>query len=141
MSCFAVIDTNVIVSALISKNPESPTRQVFKAMFSGTMVPLYSDAILYEYEEVLKRQKFHLKAETIQTVMNAIRQFGLEMVPYPSGEILVDMDDLVFYEVALAKRQNNAYLVTGNLKHYPSRDFIITPAKMLDIMNDNQDRH
>lgn len=141
MSCFAVIDTNVIVSALISKNPESSTRLVFRAMFSGTIVPLYSDAILYEYDEVLKRQKFHLKAETVQTVLNAIRQFGVEVVPYPSGEILVDMDDLVFYEVAIAKRENNAYLVTGNLKHYPSRDFVITPAKMLYIMNDNQCLH
>ncbi len=100
-------------------------------MLSGDIVPLYNDAILNEYKEVLNRQKFHLKAETVQTVINAIRQFGIEVVPYQTDEILVDMDDLVFYEIAIAKRQKGAYLVTGNLKHYPSRDFIITPAEMI----------
>lgn len=30
MICYAVVDTNVIVSALISKNPDSAPRQVFK---------------------------------------------------------------------------------------------------------------
>ena len=44
------------------------------------------------------------------------------------------MDDLVFYEIAMEKRNDNAYLVTGNQKHYPIRDFIITPAEMVAII-------
>lgn len=44
-------------------------------------------------------------------------------------------DDLVFYEVAMEKRDDNAYLVTGNRKHYPVRDFIVTPAEMMEILN------
>jgi hypothetical protein len=54
--------------------------------------------------------------------------------PQPTGEILIDMDDLVFYEVAMEKRTDNAYLVTGNQKHYPIKDFIVTPAEMLEIL-------
>ena len=41
MQCYAVVDTNVIVSAVIAKNPDSPPRQVFRAMLSGDIIPLY----------------------------------------------------------------------------------------------------
>ena len=74
---YAVVDTNVIVSALIAKKPESPPRQVFWAMLSGEFIPLYHPDILAEYGEVLSRKKFHLKEETIQTVLVAVRQFGV----------------------------------------------------------------
>ena len=134
MRCYAVVDTNVIVSALIAKNPDSPPRQVFRAMVSGDIIPLYHSDILDEYEEVLGRKKFHLKKETIQTVLEAIRQFGVEVMPRPTGESLIDMDDLVFYEVAMEKCDDDAYLVTGNQKHYPVRDIIVTPAEMLEIL-------
>ena len=134
MQCYAVVDTNVIVSALIAKKPDSPPRQVFRAMLSGDIIPLYQSDILSEYEEVLSRKKFHLNSETIQTVLKAVRQFGVEVIPKPTGEILIDMDDLVFYEVAMEKREDDAYLVTGNQKHYPVRDFIVTPAAMLQIL-------
>lgn len=134
MQCYVVVDTNVIVSALIAKKPDSPPRQVFRAMLSGDIIPLYHSDILSEYEEVLSRKKFHLNSETIQTVLKAVRQFGVEVIPKPTGEILIDMDDLVFYEVAMEKREDDTYLVTGNQKHYPVRDFIVTPAEMLEIL-------
>ena len=69
MQCYAVVDTNVIVSALIAKKTDSPPRQVFRAMLSGDIIPLYHSDILSEYEEVLSRKKFHLNSETIQTVL------------------------------------------------------------------------
>ena len=95
---------------------------------------MYHQDILAEYDEVLHREKFHLKEETIQTVVEAIRQYGVEVFPQPTGAILIDLDDLVFYEVAMEKRDDGAYLVTGNQKHYPFRDFIVTPAEMMRII-------
>ena len=68
------------------------------------------------------------------SVINAVKQYGLEVFPQPTGEILVDMDDLIFYEVVMEKREDDAYLVTGNQKHYPIRDFIVTPAEMMEII-------
>ena len=59
MTYYAVIDTNVIVSALISKVSDSPPRQIFRALFTGDIIPLYHNDILAEYEEVLSRKKFH----------------------------------------------------------------------------------
>lgn len=136
MKCYAVIDTNVIVAALLTKNRDSATLQVVNAVLDGTIIPLYHQEILAEYSEVLRRPKFHLRESTIQFVLNAVTQYGIEVFPQPSGEILVDIDDLIFYEVALEKRNDDAYLVTGNQQHYPLRDFIVTPAEMLNIIRE-----
>jgi putative PIN family toxin of toxin-antitoxin system len=137
MRCYAVVDTNVIVSALVTKNPESPPRQVFRAMLNGKIIPLYHKDIIAEYKEVLGRKKFHLHETTIKNVLDAICQFGIEVFPKPTGETLVDMDDLIFYEVTMEKRDSGAYLVTGNQKHYPIKSFIVTPAEMLEILRGN----
>ena len=134
MKYYAVIDTNVLLAALLSKSEDSATVKVLDAVFEGTIIPLYHQDILIEYDEVLHREKFHLQEITIQTVLDAVRQYGVEVFPQPTGAILIDMDDLVFYEVAMEKRDDDAYLVTGNQKHYPFRDFIVTPAEMMKII-------
>ena len=68
-----------------------------------------------------------------------ICQYGLAVNPTPTGEVLVDMDDLVFYEVVMEKRKDDAYLITGNIRHFPKREFIVTPAEMMAILaNDSE---
>ena len=44
-----------------------------------------------------------------------------------------DPKDIVFYEVAMYK--DVAYLVTGNIKHFPKKPFVVTPAEMVEILN------
>lgn len=134
MKYYAVVDTNVLISALLSKNEDSATVKVMDAVFDGRIIPLYHRDILAEYAEVLHRKKFHFDEKLIWTVLEAVRQFGVEVFPQPTGEILADMDDLIFYEVAMEKREDGAYLVTGNQKHYPVRSFIVTPAEMMEII-------
>ncbi len=138
MKYYAVIDTNVLLSALLSKTAASATVKVLDAVFDGTIIPLYHQNILFEYNEVFHREKFHLQEELIQTVLESICQYGIEVFPQPTGAVLIDMDDLVFYEVAMEKRDDDAYLVTGNQKHYPFRDFIVTPAEMMAIIENNK---
>jgi putative PIN family toxin of toxin-antitoxin system len=138
MKCCAVVDTNVLVSALLSKKSDTATVRVFRAMLQGQFTPLYHQEILDEYNEVFHRPRFHLTEDVIQTVMAAIKKFGIEVFPQPTGEILIDLDDLIFYEVAMEKRDGNAYLVTGNRKHYPVKDFIVTPSEMMDILDNGQ---
>lgn len=134
MKYYAVVDTNVLISALLSKNEDSATVKVMGAVFDGRIIPLYHRDILAEYAEVLHRKKFHFDEKLIWTVLEAVRQFGVEVFPQPTGEILADMDDLIFYEVAMEKREDGAYLVTGNQKHYPVRSFIVTPAEMMELI-------
>ncbi len=80
------------------------------------------------------REKFHILESSIRKAIDSIRDNGIEVYPQPTGEILVDMDDLIFYEVAMEKRDDDAYLVTGNKKHYPIKDFIVTPSEMIEIL-------
>lgn len=114
MVYYAVIDTNVFISALLSKNSDAATVKVLRAIFDGRIIPLYHNEILAEYDEVLHREKFHFNQKTIQIVLTTVKEFGVEVFPQPTGEFLVDMDDLIFYEVAIEKQNDNAYLVTGD---------------------------
>ena len=134
MIFFAVIDTNVILSALLSKKSDTATVKVIKAVMDGKIIPLLHDDILAEYEDVLYRDKFHLNPAIIQVVLQAFKIYGMKVTPKKSDENFSDPDDLIFYEVTLAKRDNDAYLVTGNQRHYPVRDFIVTPAQMISIL-------
>ena len=55
---YAVIDTNVLVSALISRHPDTATVQVVSAISKSRFRPLYNKEILEEYRDVLSRPKF-----------------------------------------------------------------------------------
>lgn len=137
MNFLVVIDTNVFVSALLSKHRDSATVRVLRALLEGKLTPLYHAEILEEYDEVLHRSKFPFQENDIQVIFDTIRQYGIEIDPTPTGEILPDADDQIFYEVTMEKRDEDARLVTGNLKHYPPRPFIVTPAEMLAILEEN----
>ena len=136
MAYYAVIDTNVIVAALLSKKSDTATVKVINAIFGGDIVPLYHREIIEEYDEVLHRNKFHLKDETIRKVLTAIQKFGIEVFPKSTEEILIDMDDLIFYEVAFTVA--GSYLVTGNQKHYPVKKFIVSPYEMIKILSNER---
>ena len=138
MIFYAVIDTNVILSALLSKKSDTSTVKVIKAVMDGKIIPLLHDDILAEYEDVLYRDKFHLNPATIHVVLQAFKIYGMKVTPKKSDENFSDPDDLIFYEVALAKQDDDAYLVTGNQRHYPVRDFIVTPAHMISILENTE---
>jgi len=131
---YAVIDTNVIVSAMYTHNHESPTKIILDKIFDGDVTPLYADEIIEEYQEVLSRKQFPFKPENISDVINAIERFGIA----PGRKSVVDetfpdTKDIVFYEVALSKE--DSFLVTGNTKHFPKTPIVVTPAEFLEIIN------
>jgi predicted nucleic acid-binding protein len=43
MTCYAVIDTNILVSALLSSHDDAATVVVVGKLFSGEVIPLFSD--------------------------------------------------------------------------------------------------
>lgn len=46
-----------------------------------------------------------------------------------------DPKDRVFYEVVMEERkEEDAYLVTGNIRHFPQKPFIVTPRQLIDII-------
>ncbi len=135
MICYAVIDTNILVSALLSGNDNAATVQVVGRLISGEIIPVYSTEIINEYREVLNRKKFKFPKEAVTYLLSAIEKYGIFVTPAATGAILADMKDLPFYEVVMEKREDNAYLVTGNLKHFPKEPFIITARQMIDLLN------
>ena len=133
MKYYAVIDTNVLVSAMLKWN--SVPGSVLELAFSGTIVPLWNKQILTEYREVLMRPKFHLTREIVDGAVNEIEQRGLCIDPAALEMEFPDPKDRVFYEVVMEERKSeDAYLVTGNLRHFPQKPFVVTPRQMLDII-------
>lgn len=135
MICYAVIDTNVLISALLSSKDDTATVQVLGKVITGEIIPVYSNVITKEYREVLSRKKFGFSGDLIDYLMSSIEKYGMLIDPSPSGITLPDMKDVPFYEVVLEKRDDNAYLVTGNIRHFPKEPFIVTPRELIDILN------
>lgn len=135
---FAVVDTNVLVSALISKSIDSNPMKVFRAIVTEQIVPLYyNDEILQEYQSVLSREKFHLDKTLIETLLKAIVTDGLCLDRTPAVDVeFPDPKDVVFYEIVLSKE--DSYLITGNIKHFPIRPFVVTPAEIVRVLESKQ---
>lgn len=130
---YAVIDTNVIVSALLSIPKETNPAVVLMELLKGRIIPLYNDEILSEYREVLLRDKFPFKESDVYSLLNYISLFGIDSERISSDKSLFpDPKDIVFYEVALSK--DEAYLVTGNIKHFPNSPKVVTPAEMVALL-------
>ena len=129
---YAVIDTNVFVAAFLSRHSDSATVQVVNTLLKKGICPLYNQEIIDEYQDVLHREKFHFPSETIDSIINSIQEFGINSERISSSEIFPDPKDVVFYEVALSKE--DAYLVTGNKKHFPNKPIVVTPAEMVEIL-------
>lgn len=130
---YAVIDTNVLVSALITHNPEAATAKVVKLLLDSRFVPMYDANIIAEYEEVLHRVKLKIQPEVADALISYIIEHGIEASRASFAEIMPDEDDRVFYEVALSNE--DSFLVTGNLKHYPASPRVITPAEFMGVFS------
>ena len=138
MSCYAVIDTNVLISALLSDKEDAATVQVVKKIISGDIVPIYSHDIDHEYKIVLNRSKFNFSREKIDFLLNSIFYFGIFFEPVLHNFVLPDVNDLPFYLAAAQNQDKNSFLVTGNVKHFPAEPFIVTPRQLIDILNKEQ---
>ena len=132
---FVVIDTNIIVSALLSSKNDSATVQVMEKVFRQEIKPVYSKEIFAEYTNVLNRPKFHFSKELVEYMLSAIKQFGILKEPKePVMVVLPDMKDVPFYRLVL--ESEDTYLVTGNIKHFPQESRIMTARQLIDILND-----
>ena len=129
---YAVIDTNVLVAALLSKHADSSTVVIRKYILDGIVTPLYNAEIINEYREVLNRPKFHLPEGLTKAIIDAIAEKGIPLERTKSDVLFTDPKDVVFYEVALSKE--GSYLVTGNTRHFPKEPIIVTPAELLVII-------
>jgi putative PIN family toxin of toxin-antitoxin system len=129
-----VLDTNIFVSALLQ--PQSLPARVFLTTLAGTKAQLCVSGDVYaEYEEVIRRPKFNRSEVVIEQALRSIRQNGFWVRPSEKIRACSDPDDDIFLECAKPARAQ--YVVTGNLKHFPSgwhNTRIVTPRQFLDAL-------
>lgn len=133
MRYYAVIDTNVIVSAMLKWN--SVPGNILELAIEGPITPVLNEKILEEYREVLLRPKFHFTDKIVSEVIEAIKRRAIFADEERIDIELQDPKDRVFYEVVMEQRKSSdAYLVTGNIKHFPVEPYVVTPKEMMDII-------
>lgn len=133
MKYYAVIGTNVIVSSMLKHN--SIPGKVVDLIFSKTIIPLLNDEIINEYYEVLMRNMFGFDKNQIENTIREIKISGIFLEKEQVLEDFIDSDDIVFYEIVMSARNTmDAYLITGNKKHYPIKSFVVTPREMIEII-------
>ncbi len=134
MTFYAVTDTNVILSSILTANPLSPTIGIIEAIGEDRLVPLYSDYLLDEYKEVLDRSKFRIPDIVRDNMMYLFTQHGIRIQPSDVEQALPDPNDAPIFMIAMETRNLDSYLVTGNIKHFPAVDYVVTPRKMIEIL-------
>jgi putative PIN family toxin of toxin-antitoxin system len=137
MKYYAVLDTNVLVSALL-KTGSVPSQIAAEALY-GDIIPILNDDIMEEYEAVLSRPKFRFAPKTVQIFLDELKKRAIYSDQGLLEDEIPDPKDVVFYAVLMEKRkEDDAYLVTGNLKHFPVRPYVVTPREMLTIIEEGR---
>ncbi len=81
------------------------------------------------------RDKFHLTKDIVNDIIQALVEQGEYIDTENMDYVLPDPKDVVFYAIVMEKRkEEDAYLVTGNIKHFPQEPFVVTPKEMMDII-------
>lgn len=129
----AVLDTNVVISAHLS--PEGQQALILGLALAGHFRCFVSDALLEEYEGVLRRERFGLNPRRVVQSMQIIRRIATLVIPKKRLDVTLDPDDNEVVECALEARAD--YIVTGNIRHFPSpfQDIrIVLPRQFLTLV-------
>jgi len=129
----AVLDTNVVISAHL--NPEGQQALILGLAIARYFRCFVSDALLEEYEGVLRRERFGLSPGSVTQSMRIIRKYATFVIPKRKLDVSRDPDDNKVVECALEARAD--YIVTGNTRPFPSQfqDIrIVLPRQFLTLV-------
>lgn len=136
MTYVAVIDTNVIVSALLKE--DSNPGKIISYIRTETIIPVYDEEIINEYNEILHKDKFGFTEEQINDLLNLFKTHGRVLSETKTDEFFKDRTDIKFFQIVLtANMIQDSFLVTGNLKDFPQRVFVINPKMMVEMIESN----
>ena len=128
-----VLDTNIVVSALLQ--PLGPSGHIFLFALGNSIQMCVSGGIYAEYEEVIRRPRLKRSPDIVDAALRAIRENAFWVRPAIALNVCTDPDDDIFLECAQASQAD--YLVTGNLRHFPSSwkcTRVVTPRWLLDTL-------
>jgi hypothetical protein len=131
-----VIDTNVIISALIGSS--YPQQILFDLVLGKKVIVCMSLEVFTEYVEVLNREKFVkypgfvTKAEI---VINKLEELSIKYIPSIKLDIIKDAPDNRFLELGVTA--NADFLITGNTNDFRLDEYagmkIVTPEAYIKI--------
>jgi putative PIN family toxin of toxin-antitoxin system len=127
-----VIDTNVVVSAALK--PEGVEAAIVAAALGGLLQWSVSNAILAEYEGVLRRAKFSISRRWLDHRLIEIRRTATVVAPRQVIKESADDPDNRFLECAETAHAD--FLITGNKRHFPDEwkaTIILTPRAFIDL--------
>ena len=124
-----VLDTNIVVSALLS--PHGLPAKILNLVLNGNVTMIYDNNILSEYIDVLGREYLKINRELVNIVLGFIEKDCEYKIAVPQNKPFSDEDDRIFYE--LFKSGDVDYLITGNKKHFPKEKGIVTAREFIDI--------
>jgi uncharacterized protein len=132
----AVLDPNVLVSALIS--PKGPSARLLLELRAGAFELVVSPHLLAELDEVLRREKFRRYAteDEVATYVELLRDESILVDdPDPGPEPLADDPDDE-YLIALARAARVDALVSGDphLTGLRNRIPVLTPREFRDTL-------
>ena len=132
----AVVDTNVVVSGLLTSGIDTPTSRILDSMLSGVLRFALSIELLAEYRSVLLRTKIRsrhgLDEAQIDTILTAVAENAVICEPADPPSYPPDHGDLHLW-VLLAARPG-AILVTGDqalVDNPPDWASVVTPRTFL----------
>lgn len=113
----AVVDTNVLVSALLS--PDGNPAIVADAVRTLRLTPIVSRAILAEYGTVLRKPRFRFPVVIVDELLVSMRDLSICVEPdgVPRNPALPDPSDWPFIAAALFA---GCPIITGNIRHFPA---------------------
>lgn len=127
-----VIDTNVIVSALIQRN--YPFFIIDELFFEDKIQLCVSAELLAEYFDVLSRPKFARFLDFAIKAENVLTEIGLKATLYKPTfklDVIADQDDNMILE--LAEESNADFIVTGSTNDFTMSEYkntkIVTPKE------------
>ena len=132
-----IMDTNVLFSGLYSSTGAS--FQILRLLDAGKIKPVISTTLLFEYEDVLKREQtvLNLSHKQVDTVLDNICALSnFQEIYFLWRPYLKDPKDDHVLEVAVASKTK--IIVTYNLKDFKGVEKFgiqaITPGKYLEAI-------
>lgn len=128
----AVIDTNVLVSGLLS--PSGNEALILLAIHQGLLRPCISADILDEYAAVLARARFGFVPDEIAALLAMLTSNGELFLPQSSPIASPDPADSKFLDCAGAAQAD--FIVTGNKLDFPDTPYgptrVVNAGELLD---------
>lgn len=136
----AVLDTNVFVSGL--KSQKASPGQIIDAWMQKRFTVITSPQLLAEIHEVLMRPAILVLLKKTPHEVNEFIKLLIQKTFVTEGKLEIDVlkndpdDNMV---LATAIEGQATCLVTGNTKHFPSKEYqgikILTPQEFIALLN------